>query len=467
MKSSSFKGVILLTFTIFVCSLITKAQTPVISKTYKDDTIDAAAHFLINNYVFKELGVKAAAHINDLNEKGHFTPHKDLEDFASELTKAIYAVTYDKHISVSLKPENQTNGVELNKWVDSRMDERNYFRLNNANFKTIRKLHGNIGYLELRGFYGLAWGQNFANYAMEMLATSDAIIIDLRSNYGGRGDMVEYLLSHFFEKPIATSKTIKRQGDEFIEHLNYTKEIPGIKKLPKIPLFVLISSNTFSAAEGFSYPLKIHKRALFIGEATKGGANAGDLISLNDKLNIFIPDVSVTHPTKNESWEGIGIKPDIEVRSGDALEIAIELAQDAAEKYKTDNDKKAKTLLIELDSIISNFEANPKNEKISDAYLACREQHLIFEEWEINSLGHQYFEDDKLKTAEALFMANTILYPESPDTFDTYAEILLKSKKTAPAILNYEKAIFLSKKNNTGNLESYKKHLTEAKKKLR
>lgn len=468
MKISIFKSTNILLFAIFVYLPTVNAQSSILTKTFKDSTIVVAAQYLTDYYVFKELGIKTAAYLNELNTKEHFKPYHDLESFASELTKSIYAVSYDKHISVSLKQKNQIEGDELTKWVESRMGERNYYRRNNANFKKIQKLHGNIGYLELRGFYGLAWGQDFADYAMEMLATSDAIIIDLRNNSGGRGDMVNYLLSHFFEKPVITGRSIKRRGDEFIENVDYSKEIEGNKIIPNIPLYILTSSTTFSAAEAFTYPLKIYKRATIIGETTKGGANAGDLYSLNNKLNIFIPDVAGKHPVKNESFDGVGIKPNIKARSGDALEIAVELAQDAAEKYKTKNDEIAKSLLIELNNIILTFEKDPKSERLINAYLACREQNLIFEEWEINALGYQFFnQEDKLATAEALFKANTILYPESANTFDSYAEALLKNKKIDTAILNYKKAVFLSEKYNLENSKLFKNSLEEAKKRLK
>lgn len=143
------------------------------------------------------------------------------------------------------------------------------------------------------------------------------------------------------------------------------------KTMGDIPLYILTSRTTFSAAEAFTYPLKIYKRATVIGEITKGGANAGDLYSLNNKLNIFIPDVAGKHPVKDESYDGVGINPDIKARSGDALEIAIELAQDAAEKYKNKNDEIAKSLLIELNNILT-IENNPSSERIINAYLACR-----------------------------------------------------------------------------------------------
>lgn len=440
-------------------------QSSGLSKSYKEETVEEAAQLLMDYYVFQELGEQAADHIRTLKDKGHFEPYQDLESFAAALSKSIYAITYDKHIRVSLKQAHQTTGDAFSQWVDSRMEERQYFRQNNANFKAIQKLHGNIGYLDLRGFYGLAWGKKFADYAMDLLSTSDAIIIDLRSNSGGRPDMVNYLLGYFFESPVITGRSVKRNGDLFTERTSYSNKITDNPILPNIPLYVLTSRTTFSAAEGFAYPLKIYKRATLIGETTRGGANAGDLLSLNDKLDIFIPDVAGKHPVKDESFDGAGIAPDIEARSGDALEIALELAREAAKNYRSENDAKARALLASINEIIANFEQNPDSQRMSDAYLACRTQHLIFEEWEIDALGSQYLEGGQPTTAEALFQTNTVLYPESPGAFDRMGNVLVQQGKTAEAIPYYERAVALSERHGKENSASYRDHLKAARKK--
>ncbi|MFK7954780.1 MAG: S41 family peptidase [Lysobacterales bacterium] len=439
---------------------LSNAQAPRLTDDFKDATITAAADLLTDTYVFADKGKQAASRLVELNKRGHFDRYLDLEAFADEMTRAIYAVTNDNHISVSLKPPEQTVGDPLQQWISSRMSERDYYRKNNANFKAISKIHGNVGLLDLRGFYGLAWGKDFADYAMHMLSTSDAIIIDLRNNHGGRGDMVEYLLSHFFAEPVATTKATKRQGDTYTETLSYTKALPNIRTMPDIPLFVLISSDTYSAAEGFSYPLKNYGRALFIGATTKGGANPGDLLSLNDQLNIFIPDVSVTHPTKNESWENVGIKPDVEARSGDALGIAIQMAQRAAESYRSDNDEKARRLLIHLDKTIKTYEHEPVNDAITNAYLACRANDLIFERWEINSLAHNYLNrGNHPATAAALFKANTVLYPQSSSAHANYAEALVRDGQMSAAISAFSQAVSLGEKYGDTNTQRYRDRL--------
>ncbi|MFY0603029.1 MAG: S41 family peptidase [Flavobacteriaceae bacterium] len=464
MKNLVIKPKIIIFCFLFICIKFSNAQNFTLSKDFKDNTIKNASNFLKNNYVFKEIGYKSANYLEDLNRKGHFNSIKDLEIFAEEISKVIYLITNDKHISVSLKQSNQTKGNIAERQIESRMDERKYFRRNNGNFKGLRKINDNIGYLDLRGFYGLSWAKDFADYSMSMLSTSDAIIIDLRNNYGGRGDMVNYLLGHFFKKQIISGRSIKRSGDQFENRVSYSTKIDSTKVMPDVPVYILTSSMTFSAAEAFAFPMKIYKRATLIGEKTKGGANAGDVISLNKYLNIFIPDVAGKHPFKEETFDGEGVKPDILVRSGDALEVAINHAQKSAKEYRQKNDIKARRLLLELNNIITNFENKPRGIDLIKIYLASRSQNLVFEEWEINSLAFQNFEKKNYKTTEALLKVNTVLYPNSAKAFDSYARILLNNNKINKAISNFKKAISLSKLNDTSNLELYKKRLREAQK---
>lgn len=68
-------------------------------------------------------------------------------------------------------------------------------------------------------------------------------------------------------------------------------------------------------------------------------------------------------------------------------------------------------------------------------------------EGEINSLGYAFMFNDKQLEAEETFRQNTILYPESWNTYDSYGEILLKHGKQQDAIKMYQKSIELNQNN--------------------
>ena len=88
------------------------------------------------------------------------------------------------------------------------MRRRNYF-LNRA-----ERLDGNVGYLEVRRFFGLTEeALDAAAGAMAFLAQTDAMIIDVRYAPGGDVRMVDMLASYFFDKPTPTLATYSRSRE--------------------------------------------------------------------------------------------------------------------------------------------------------------------------------------------------------------------------------------------------------------
>jgi C-terminal processing protease CtpA/Prc len=87
------------------------------------------------------------------------------------------------------------------------------------------------------------------------------------------------------------------------------------------PVYILTSTNTFSAAEDFAYNLQALKRAVIIGSKTRGGANAGRTFRINEHFEIYIPVGKAINPITGKNWEG-GIIPDIVTASKEALRKA-------------------------------------------------------------------------------------------------------------------------------------------------
>jgi tetratricopeptide (TPR) repeat protein len=68
-------------------------------------------------------------------------------------------------------------------------------------------------------------------------------------------------------------------------------------------------------------------------------------------------------------------------------------------------------------------------------------------------------------TAEGIFKANIKLYPNSANTYDSYAEANLMNGKTDIAIEFYEKAVQVAKDNNSPDAEMFQRNLDNAKEK--
>ena len=165
---------------------------------------------------------------------------------------------------------------------------------------------------------------------MTQVADSDALILDLRDNNGGRGGMVEFIASYLFAQRT-------HLGDVFIRSENSTQEswtladVPGKRFIDK-PVFLLLSQRTFSAGEGFSYALKDLKRATLIGETTVGGSGTIAFKPIDDHFTLVLPTGRVVSPVTRTDFAGTGVIPDVKVPADQALEVALKLAAEAINK---------------------------------------------------------------------------------------------------------------------------------------
>jgi C-terminal processing protease CtpA/Prc len=140
------------------------------------------------------------------------------------------------------------------------------------------------------------------------------------------------LCSYLFDTKTHLNSLYRRQGDRTTEFWTLD-EVDG-KKRPNVPVFVLTSERTFSGGEGFAYNLQALKRATVVGEITGGGAHPGSDFDITSQLHIFVPTGKAINPVTKTNWEGVGVKPDVEVEAERALEKATALAKRAARKYR-------------------------------------------------------------------------------------------------------------------------------------
>src|SRR4030095_4625667 len=76
-------------------------------------------------------------------------------------------------------------------------DEAKALAAANCGFEKVEHLSPNIGYLKLDMFADTQICAPTASAAMNFVADSDALILDLRENHGG-GGMVEFIASYLF-----------------------------------------------------------------------------------------------------------------------------------------------------------------------------------------------------------------------------------------------------------------------------
>jgi hypothetical protein len=293
----------------------------------KAKIIEEIIGLIEEKYVFPDVAEKIAEGIRNKFRNKAYDPIATLPEFLQKLTKDLRSVNNDAHLGVIPRRGPVKEGVSPEEMYKAIFLKRGPFQ--NYGFKKVERLLGNVGCLVLDEFsYVEMEGENVggetARAAMQMLSNSNALIIDLRDNFGGREEMALLVLDYFFERPVHLLNN-RYRGREETEIWTPGKMAGG--RMEEIPLYVLTSRHTVSGGEMFAYVLKNRKRATIIGEKTRGSAHRTHLFSLKStKIDIAIPVGTTIDPETGADWEGEGVEPDIIVPSAKAMYVAYKKA---------------------------------------------------------------------------------------------------------------------------------------------
>lgn len=272
------------------------------------------------NYVFPDVADKLATALAAKEAAGGYAQAKDSDAFANALSKDLRALGNDGHFAVGYDPGFRpapANGVPDAASLEAMRQE---ISSRGFGIDSARRLPGNVGYLELRGFGPTAMVGPAISGAMTMLSGTDALILDLRRNGGGEPETVAYLMSHFFAQgdDRHLNDLYFRNGDKTRQYWT----IPSVGPRYTRPVYVLTSGRTFSGGEECAYDFQTQKRAKIVGEKTGGGANPGDGYAIGKGYAAFIPNGRAINPITKTNWEHVGVTPDIAVPAADAQKVA-------------------------------------------------------------------------------------------------------------------------------------------------
>jgi C-terminal processing protease CtpA/Prc len=290
--------------------------------------VEAAAQKLETQYVFPEQGQAMAVKLRAQLRQGAYDG-LDGEALAQRLTQDLQALTGDGHLRVEHSAQALAeDDAQASAEYDAKERERYYGAHLNFGFEKAERLDGNIGLLELRVFAPVDLGGDTAAAAMRFLAHTDALIVDLRRNGGGDGDMANLLAAYLFDggsKPI--SGFYSRPENETTQRWTQPY-VPGPRYGERKPVYVLTSRKTFSAAEAFTYDLKALKRAAVVGEPTGGGAHPFEYKKLHPHFVLWLVTGRSVNPITGSNWQGTGVQPDVAVPAEEALDRALVLARE-------------------------------------------------------------------------------------------------------------------------------------------
>ncbi len=452
---------IILFFNLSLCY----AQDNSFTKEYKEEVIENISQLMNDFYVFPEVAKLTEAHLKAQLLDGYFDQFENNETFAIALTNSVQAINKDKHMRIWSNQANINSEKPQERTVDEYIIGIDRSRAANAGFNTVKILDGNVGYLDLRGFAGMETGKDIADAYMKLMSRTDAIIIDLSKNGGGSPRMVQYLCSYFFNQKLLLNSLYWREGNSTEEF--WTLDEVGGRRMPDVPLFIITSERTFSGAEEFSYNMQTQKRATLVGQTTGGGANPGRGMRINENLRVFIPTGKAINPITKTNWEGVGVIPEIETTVEGAYDKTLELAQKAAESYRAKRNKIYSQLFMDLNNELDHYTVGKSDDIVLESLKACKVAHL-FDEGDINNLGYEYLLTyKKPKIAESILKANTILYPNSANAFDSYGESLMINGDLEASRTNYQRAVDIAASNEDRDLEFFQKNLESIKQKLK
>ncbi|MBE6718965.1 MAG: S41 family peptidase [Ruminococcaceae bacterium] len=194
-------------------------------------------------------------------------------------------------------------------------------------------LHGeNIGVIRIDSF-DKGTPKQFKTAVDELLKQgADRFVFDVRYNPGGDLNSITEILDMLLPKgPII--RIIDRYGNE--------TAISSDENELKYPMAVITNGSTASAAELFTSALRDYKKAIIVGEKTYGKGTMQSVFGLSDGSAVCMTTQTYCPPI-SESYDGIGILPDVEVFLDE------EYSNTSIYKLSYEQDRQLKTAVEEL-----------------------------------------------------------------------------------------------------------------------
>jgi hypothetical protein len=309
---------------------------------------------LVNVYPFPDISAKYKEALLKFDAEGRYKNLTENE-LASKLTEDLRKTHKDVHLRVSRSAPRGPQGARPQGNSDAK---------SNYGFKKVEiDAATSTAYVDIPGpFLGSQEAFEMAAAAMGMSAYSKYVILDVRHNPGGTGQMGRFLASYFYnpgrEQFYLNGFYKDRKRDEQEWTYAYT---PG-KHMPDAKVYILTGRGTGSASEGFAYAMQKLKRATIVGDTSAGAGIAGGNQQLGSNLQAFIPIKMVVGPNDNVGWEGIGVVPDVLTGKEDALAAARKLIlKDIIQNSPDSVQKVAAQWVIDNDGIAASAATNVKS----------------------------------------------------------------------------------------------------------
>lgn len=306
----------------------------VLDRAMRSEAIDSLVMTLNDHYVFPDKAKQIEVVLRQRQREGKYDGIADGEQLARQLTDDVDGIAHDQHLSVrfsaALVPSDDgrpPRPTSLAEWERSAPLPMRLFRhVSKLGVEKVDHLSHNIGYLQVSSFPPEFLVVEKYAAAMDELADTDGLIVDLRDNRGGGPATVALLVSYFVDQRTRLNDIWTRHTDVTTQQWT-VDQLAGKRYGGKKPVVILAGPGTMSAGEDFAYTMQALKRATVIGERTWGGANPARPYRIGDHFYAAIPGLRIISPITHTNWEGVGVIPDIATTPDNALASAKDLLQ--------------------------------------------------------------------------------------------------------------------------------------------
>ena len=279
---------------------------PIADTTIYKTVLDIAKAFS-NHYYIPEIGDRISSQLMKNLDHGKYNQLSKAGKLADSLLADILRVHFDSHTSV----EVDRHLLSVDSITGPSQD---------YGFETTEIIEDNVGYIKLNEFSPGKGAQDRAQGIFDSVSVCNSLILDLRNNVGGYPEMIEFVSGYFFSNPVKINNLYDRNGN-IVNEMWTQDRIPGDRFSDSVPVVILTSKQTASAAEGFVYIFKKTGRATIVGEPTKGAHHPAKELVINP---LFVVSIPFMRGDEIDLPEGKGIAPDILVPSEKALGRAVE-----------------------------------------------------------------------------------------------------------------------------------------------
>ncbi len=173
-----------------------------------------------------------------------------------------------------------------------------------------QRLADGLGYIAIPSLGGLAVPQQVEE-ALSHLDGVRGLVLDLRGNRGGDGDVAVEVAARFLPAGTEVCSYQTRRGRE---RRITSWENPS---RPRVPLAVLVNGDTASAAELLAAALRDGAGARLVGTPSAGKGVGQKALLLGDGSGMSLSRFRILAPS-GASWHGRGLQPDLAAEPGAA-----------------------------------------------------------------------------------------------------------------------------------------------------